>query len=76
MCIHNKQKKQIMKKVLAILSLMALTSCGGENTTEESVVVDSVVVSDSLPVVDSTAVVVDSSLEVGGGLKQDGSEIK
>lgn len=65
-----------MKKVLAILSLMALISCGGTNTPEESVVVDSVVVSDSLPAVDTATVVVDSSLEVIGGLKQDGSEIK
>lgn len=65
-----------MKKVLAILSLVALFSCGGENATEETVVVDSVVVSDSLPAVDSAAVVVDTTSEVIGGLKQDGSELK
>lgn len=64
-----------MKKVLAILSIMALISCGGEST-EETVVVDSVVVSDTVPVVDSATVVVDTTVELGGGLKQDGSEIK
>lgn len=65
-----------MKKVLAILSLAALVSCGGENTSEETVVVDSVLVSDTVPVVDSATVVVDSTVELSGGLKQDGSEIK
>lgn len=48
-----------MKKVLALLSIVALASCGGASTSEEvkdSTVVDSVLVSDSAVVADSVAV--------------------
>ena len=64
-----------MKKVLAVLSIVALASCGGAETKEtvvDSVVVDSVVV-DSV-VVDSVVAPVDTV--VTGGGKQDGTEIK
>jgi hypothetical protein len=59
-----------MKKVLAVLSIVALASCGGAETKET--VVDSVVV-DSV-VVDSVVAPVDTV--VTGGGKQDGTEIK
>jgi hypothetical protein len=58
-----------MKKIFAILSIMALASCGGASTSEEvkdSTVVDSVVTSDSAVLVDSV-VVVDSAVPVNGG---------
>lgn len=50
-----------MKKVLAILSIVALASCGGsgsvdstvDSTAVDSVIVDTVLVSDSLLKVDS-----------------------
>ena len=59
-----------MKKVLAVLSIVALASCGGAETKET--VVDSLVV-DSV-VVDSVVAPVDTV--VTGGGKQDGTEIK
>jgi len=58
-----------MKKVLVLLSIVALASCGGASTSEEvkdSTVVDSVVASDSAVVVDS-AVVADTVVSVNGG---------
>jgi len=58
-----------MKKVLAVLSIVALASCGGAETKET--VVDSVVV-DSV-VVDSVVAPVDTV--VTGGGKPDGTEI-
>lgn len=49
-----------MKKILALLSIVALTACGGEGTSTEVKNDSSAVVVDSLKV-DSAAVVVDSS---------------
>lgn len=54
-----------MKKVLAVLSIVALASCGGAETKET--VVDSVVVDSVVAPVDTV---------VTGGGKQDGTEIK
>ena len=48
-----------MKKILALLSIVALTACGGEGTSTEVKTDSSAVVVDSTKV-DSTAVVVDS----------------
>jgi len=49
-----------MKKVLALLSIVALTACGGEGTSTEVKTDSSAVVVDSLKV-DTTAVVVDTT---------------
>lgn len=49
-----------MKKILAIMSIVALASCGNEGTSTEVKTDSSAVVVDSLKV-DSAAVVVDSS---------------
>lgn len=58
-----------MKKVLVLLSIVTLASCGGTTSPEEvkdSTLVDSVLVSDSAVVVDSVAVL-DSVVSVNGG---------
>ena len=48
-----------MKKIIALLSIVALASCGGEGTTDpvhvDSVISDTIVV-DSVPVMDSVSV--------------------
>lgn len=66
-----------MKKLVLILSVFALASCGGSSASSEAVVdstvVDSVVV-DTTSVVDTTATVVDPVTSGGGS--QDGSIIK
>ena len=49
-----------MKKILALLSIVALTACGGEGTSTEVKTDSSAVVVDSLKV-DTTAVVVDTT---------------
>lgn len=49
-----------MKKIFVLLSIVALTACGGEGTSTEVKSDSSAVVVDSLKV-DSAAVVVDSS---------------
>lgn len=49
-----------MKKILALLSIVALTACGGEGTSTDVTSDSSAVVVDSLNV-DSSAVVVDST---------------
>ena len=49
-----------MKKVLALLSIVALTACGGEGTSTEVKTDSSAVVVDSLKV-DTTAVFVDTT---------------
>jgi len=49
-----------MKKVLALLSIVALTACGGEGTSTEVKTDSSAVVVDSLKV-DTTDVVVDTT---------------
>ena len=64
-----------MKKVLAILSIVALASCGGSSSTDssvdstsvDSVIVDTMLVSDSLPKVDSVEL---------GGPQTESSEVK
>lgn len=48
-----------MKKIFAVLSIVALASCGGQGTSTE-VVADSTAVVDSVKQ-DTTAVVVDSA---------------
>ena len=50
-----------MKKVLAILSIVALTSCGSEATSNEVVVDSSAVAVDSVKL-DSAVMVVDSTV--------------
>ena len=57
-----------MKKVLALLSIVALTACGGEGTSTEVKTDSSAVVVDSLKV-DSTAVVVDTTAAKVGEVK-------
>lgn len=49
-----------MKKIFALLSIVALTACGGEGTSTEVKSDSSAVVVDSLKV-DSAAIVVDST---------------
>ena len=49
-----------MKKILALLSIVALTACGGEGTSTEVKTDSSAVVVDSLQV-DSTALTVDTT---------------
>lgn len=64
-----------MKKILAILSIFALVSCGGASTetTVDSLAVEPV---DSVEVVvDSVAAELDSTKVLGGNI-QDGSEVK
>jgi hypothetical protein len=64
-----------MKKILAILSIFALVSCGGSSTdtTVDSLAVEPV---DSVEVVvDSVKVEVDTTKVLGGNI-QDGSEVK
>lgn len=64
-----------MKKVLAILSIVALASCGGGSSTDssvdstavDSVLVDTVLVSDTLLKVDSVEL---------GGPQTESSEVK
>jgi len=65
MCIHQHNKIQVMKKVLAILAIAALASCGGSSETEATAdtaaatTVDTTVVA---PVtVDSAGATVDSA---------------
>lgn len=54
-----------MKKVFAILSIVALASCGGAGSSDE-VKQDSTVVVDSAVVTPVDSVKVDSLVEVGG----------
>lgn len=54
--LNINQKNKKMKKIFALLSIVALTACGGEGTSTE-VTTDS-----STVVVDSSAVIVDSSV--------------
>ncbi len=66
-----------MKKLVLILSVFALVSCGGSSSSSDvavdSTVVDSVVV-DTISVVDTTATVVEPVTSGGGS--QDGSITK
>jgi len=55
----NKKKEKNMKKILAILSIVALTSCGTGTSTE--VKTDSTAVVADSTKVDSTVVSVDSA---------------
>jgi hypothetical protein len=48
-----------MKKIFALLSIVALTACGGQGTSTEVKTDSSAVVVDSLKVVDTTAVKVE-----------------
>ena len=57
---RNKTKNKIMKKVIAILSIVALASCGGGQSTETPTT-DSTKVSTDSTSSDSTKVVVDST---------------
>lgn len=67
---RNKIKKQIMKKVIAILSIVALTSCGGGQSTETpstdstKVCMDSTSCDSTKVVVDTTTVKVDTTKSV------------
>ena len=64
-----------MKKIVALLSIMALVSCGGSSTTDQvvtdSVVTDTVIV-DSVPVVDSVSM----NTAGGGGSAEEKNEGK
>lgn len=63
-----------MKKIVALLSILALVSCGGATTDQvvtDSVVVDTVLV-DSVPVVDSTTM----NTTGGGGSAEEKNEGK
>ena len=57
---RNKIKKTIMKKVIAILSIVALASCGGGQSTETPTTDSTKVCTDSTSC-DSTKVVVDTT---------------
>ena len=57
---RNKTKNTIMKKVIAILSIVALASCGGGQSTETPTTDSTKVCTDSTSC-DSTKVVVDST---------------
>lgn len=49
---YKQKKKQFMKKILFLLSIVVLASCGTEKTTEtnssDSTMVDSTIVTDSI----------------------------
>ena len=57
---RNKLKNTIMKKVIAILSIVALASCGGGQSTETPTTDSTKVCMDSTSC-DSTKVVVDTT---------------
>jgi uncharacterized lipoprotein len=63
---RNKLKNTIMKKVIAILSIVALASCGGGESTEtpttDSTKVDTTkTVVDTTKTIDTTVVTVDTT---------------
>ena len=62
---RNKIKKTIMKKVIAILSIVALASCGGGQSTETPTTDSTKVCTDSTTC-DSTKVVVDTTTTTVG----------
>ena len=62
---RNKTKNKIMKKLIAILSIVALASCGGGQSTETPTTDSTKVCTDSTTC-DSTKVVVDTTTTTVG----------
>jgi lipoprotein NlpI len=58
---YKQQKFVKMKKILALITIVTLVSCGNQNSTEVKTE-DTIMVADSTITLDSTSMVVDSAI--------------